>query len=154
MNIPCNCSINITDNSSLEGHYKVHLSGLFIREWIYIKYQNKVNIIINYIERGSVGPTESKPFDSHWKSIQRFGLGDKCRLWYWIQCAYPFHKFTEGGLHLQKARHSPTTLPTMIHSEAFCNNIWPPHPSPFNKNKLINRAGFPLYVTWERFILT
>ena len=27
-------------------------------------------------------------------------------------------------LHLQKVGHAPTTLPTMIHSQVFCYNIW------------------------------
>jgi hypothetical protein len=39
--------------------------------------------------------------------------------------------------NMQKVQHPPTTLPTMIRSQDFCNNIL----TPLEKN----RAGFPLF---------
>lgn len=123
-NIPYNINLHIADNCSLEAYFKVHFSGLYIQDWVYIQDENKVINMLNYREQRGCWVNPVQNVCCHWKSIQRFGLGNKYRLLYRLQCAYHFYKFTEGGLHLQKARHFPTTLPTMIHSEVFSNNIW------------------------------
>ena len=95
-----------------------------LNDWQLLNVQQG-SLTIYRNEGGMGNKRESTTFDSHRKSIECW-VGTTNLVFCSGYNLSTFSKSTKEDLNMQGAWHSPNTLPTVVHCQAFCIITWQP----------------------------